>query len=67
MVIKAFIIFGIYILIGLVFAIVFERHSGGWIEDGDILAAIFFWPFVVVILIIEFMIWIVRKAGGRGL
>ena len=74
MVIMVFIIFGIYILIGIGFAIVFERYSGGWKDDGDILAGILFWPITAVILIIYFiiwigekMIWIVRKAGGRGL
>ena len=66
MVIKAFIMFGIYILIGLGFAIVFERCSG-WIDDGDILAGILFWPITAFILIVYFMIWIVKKAGGRDL
>lgn len=67
MIIKVFIIFGIYILIGIGFAIVFERYGGGWIEDGDILAGILFWPIIVILFILYFMIWIVRKAGGRGL
>ena len=69
MVIKVFIIFGIYILIGICSAIIYERYCGGWIEneDEDILAWILFWPFIVILLILEFMIWIVKKAGGRGL
>ena len=67
MVIMAFIVFGIYILIGLGIAIVFERYGSGWISDGDVLAGIIFWPITAIMLMIDFMIWIVRKAGGRGL
>lgn len=74
MVIMAFIMFGIYILIGLGIAIIFERYGDGWKDDGDILAGILFWPITAIILIVYFIFWIgeimiriVRKAGGRGL
>lgn len=67
MIIKAFIMFVIYILIGIGFAIIFEKYGDGWANDGDILAGILFWPIIAVILITDFMIWIVRKAGGRAL
>lgn len=61
------IIFG-YFLIGLGVAILYERYSNnGWYEDGDILGAILIWPAIVVIAFFIIIIWIVRKAGGRGL